>query len=228
MKTKLSILIIAAVAMFSACSEGTVSTAKVETSNDTLSYALGMLIGNNLTQDFDEVNYAVMAKAMEEANAESEEVLFADLNEANMFIQSYMSTVLEKKGKENVEKGEAFLEENANKDGIQVTESGLQYEVITEGTGEKPTAESTVKVHYHGTTIDGEVFDSSVESGQPVEFPLNSVIPGWTEGVQLMSVGSKYKLYVPSELAYGARGAGGAIGPNETLIFEVELLEIVK
>ncbi len=228
MKTKLSIVIVAVVAMFSACSEGSISSAKVETANDSLSYALGMLIGNNLATDFDKVNYAVMAKAMEEANADSGEVLFGDLNEANMFVQNYMQAIQEQKGQANIEKGQAFLEENAAREEVAVTESGLQYEVITEGTGEKPTAESTVKVHYHGTTIDGTVFDSSVERGEPVEFPLNGVIAGWTEGVQLMSVGSKYKLYVPSDLAYGARGAGGPIGPNETLIFEVELLEIVK
>ena len=126
----------------------------------------------------------------------------------------------------DAEKGKAYLAENAKKDGVKVTASGLQYEVIKEGTGKKPAATDTVSVHYEGTLINGQVFDSSIRRGQPVEFPLNRVIPGWTEGVQLMSVGSKYRFVIPSNLAYGEHGAGGAIGPNETLIFEVELLDI--
>lgn len=117
--------------------------------------------------------------------------------------------------------------ENAKREEVKTTESGLQYEVIEEGNGPKPTAEDKVRVHYHGTTIDGEVFDSSVDRGEPTEFPLNGVIKGWTEGIQLMPVGSKYKFYIPSELAYGEQGAQGAIEPNSALIFEVELLDIV-
>ena len=132
----------------------------------------------------------------------------------------------QKAASENSEKGKAYLAENAKKDGVKVTASGLQYEVIKEGTGKKPAATDTVSVHYEGTLINGQVFDSSIRRGQPVEFPLNRVIPGWTEGVQLMSVGSKYRFVIPSNLAYGEHGAGGAIGPNETLIFEVELLDI--
>ena len=132
----------------------------------------------------------------------------------------------QKAASENSEKGKAYLAENAKKEGVKVTASGLQYEVIKEGTGKKPAATETVSVHYEGTLINGQVFDSSIRRGQPVEFPLNRVIPGWTEGVQLMSVGSKYRFVIPSNLAYGEHGAGGAIGPNETLIFEVELLDI--
>jgi FKBP-type peptidyl-prolyl cis-trans isomerase len=132
----------------------------------------------------------------------------------------------QKAASENSEKGKAYLAENAKKDGVKVTASGLQYEVIKEGTGKKPAATDTVSVHYEGTLINGQVFDSSIRRGQPVEFPLNRVIPGCTEGVQLMSVGSKYRFVIPSNLAYGEHGAGGAIGPNETLIFEVELLDI--
>ena len=132
----------------------------------------------------------------------------------------------QKAASENSEKGKAYLAENAKKEGVKVTASGLQYEVIKEGTGKKPAATDTVSVHYEGTLINGQVFDSSIRRGQPVEFPLNRVIPGWTEGVQLMSVGSKYRFVIPSNLAYGEHGAGGAIGPNETLIFEVELLDI--
>ena len=145
---------------------------------------------------------------------------------------NYLNTIMEAKAAERnkplAAKGEAFLAENAKREGVFVTESGLQYEVVTMGEGEKPTAESTVKVHYHGTLIDGTVFDSSVQRGEPIEFPLNGVIKGWTEGLQLMPVGSKFILYIPYQLAYGERGAGQHIGPCEALIFEVELLEIVK
>jgi FKBP-type peptidyl-prolyl cis-trans isomerase len=117
-------------------------------------------------------------------------------------------------------------QKNGKREGVKTTASGLQYEVLKPGTGAKPAATDTVKVHYHGTLIDGAVFDSSVDRGEPISFPLNGVIKGWTEGVQLMPVGSKYKFVIPSELAYGERGAGGKIGPNATLIFEVELLAI--
>ncbi len=124
------------------------------------------------------------------------------------------------------EKGEAFLTENAKKEGVKATASGLQYKVVKEGTGKQPTAANTVKVHYRGTLIDGKEFDSSYKRNEPIEFPLNGVIKGWTEGLQLMKEGSKYQLFIPSSLAYGKRGAGDLIGPDETLIFEVELLEV--
>lgn len=127
---------------------------------------------------------------------------------------------------ENKVAGTTFLAENGKKTNIKTTASGLQYEVLTEGKGKKPTASDNVTVHYKGTTIDGKEFDSSYGRGEPTSFPLNQVIPGWTEGVQLMSEGSKYKFYIPSNLAYGEQGAGGTIGPNETLIFEVELIKI--
>jgi FKBP-type peptidyl-prolyl cis-trans isomerase len=131
-------------------------------------------------------------------------------------------------GRVNREKGEAFLIENAKKKEIQVTASGLQYEVLKKGRGSKPTASSTVKVHYTGTNIDGQIFDSSVERKEPISFPLNAVIPGWTEGVQLMSVGSKYRFYIPQELAYGPGSPTELIPPYSVLIFEVELLDIEK
>jgi len=126
----------------------------------------------------------------------------------------------------NLEKGRQYLEENKNKHGVKTTTSGLQYQVIVEGSGSKPSSSDTVTVHYTGRHIDGKVFDSSVERGTPATFPLSNVIPGWTEGVRLMGVGSKYKFFIPSELGYGANGAGGIIGPNEALIFDVELISI--
>lgn len=125
-----------------------------------------------------------------------------------------------------LQQGEAFLKENAKKEGVQQTASGLQYKVITEGAGKSPKATDTVVVHYRGTLISGKEFDSSYGRGEPIEFPLNGVIKGWTEGVQLMKEGGKLMLFIPPALAYGERGAGGVIGPNETLIFEIELLRV--
>ncbi len=157
------------------------------------------------------------------------------IEEATTYMDELFKEMQEKQAKKQAElnkklaaKGEAFLAENAKREGVIVTESGLQYEVLKMGNGEKPTAESTVEVHYHGTLIDGTVFDSSVERGEPIAFPLGNVIKGWTEGVQLMPVGSKFKFYIPYQLAYGERGAGNLIGPCEALIFEVELIKIVE
>jgi len=146
-----------------------------------------------------------------------------DAATANDYVQTVLNN---KKYGEAKVAGEQFLQENALREEVEVTESGLQYEVLVQGKGPKPTAEQTVKVHYEGTLIDGTVFDSSYQRGEPIEFPLNGVIKGWTEGLQLMPVGSKYKLYIPYELGYGDRGAGQSIPPYATLIFTVELLEI--
>lgn len=125
-----------------------------------------------------------------------------------------------------LEKGQEFLKENAKKEGVKTTASGLQYKVLREGSGKQPKATDTVEVNYEGKLIDGTVFDSSYKRGESISFPLNQVIPGWTEGVQLMKEGAKYQFYIPSKLAYGSRGAGGAIGPDETLIFDVELIKV--
>jgi len=149
-----------------------------------------------------------------------------DPQTANANLQTYMQGKAERAGAENKTKGEAFLAENGKRAEVKTLESGLQYEVITEGTGAKPAATDKVTVHYHGTLIDGTVFDSSVDRGQPASFPVNGVIPGWVEALQLMPTGSKWKLFIPSDLAYGPRGAGGDIGPNATLVFDVELISI--
>jgi FKBP-type peptidyl-prolyl cis-trans isomerase len=143
-------------------------------------------------------------------------------------IQKFFEKVSTKEAAKNAEEGKAFLEQNKTKEGVITTASGLQYEILKAGEGPKPTAEQNVKCNYHGTLINGTVFDSSVDRGEPATFNVSQVIPGWTEALQLMPVGSKWKLYIPGELAYGERGAGKNIGPNTTLIFEVELLEIVK
>ncbi len=205
------------------------------TEDETL-YMRGLEIGSNMSQQFNQSPYLFNDSTIElNINLIKRGIIEGLNQEAIMTAEeatTYLNTTMEAKAAERnktlAAKGEAFLAENATREGVYVTESGLQYEVIAMGEGEKPTAESTVKVHYHGTLIDGTVFDSSVERGEPIEFPLSNVIKGWTEGVQLMPVGSKFKFYIPYQLAYGERGAGELIGPCEALIFEVELIEIVK
>lgn len=231
MKNRNLILAIIAIVFigFTACnsvSKSTSKTAKFESQSDTIAYTLGHSIGSNLLAQFPDVNPEIIAKGIVDGYNKAENPIYATPEESDMAIRAYIKSVSDRKAIETKEKGEAFLAENAKKDGVKVTESGLQYQVILEGNGPKPTVESTVSVTYHGTTIDGVVFDSSVERGDTVSFPLNGVIKGWTEGLQLMPVGSKYKFFIPSDLAYGQRGAGATIGPNSTLIFDVELIEI--
>ena len=141
-----------------------------------------------------------------------------------MSLADKLKSFMQQKENDNLKAGEEFLAENGKRENVVTLPSGLQYEIIKQGTGEKPTAYNTVTCHYHGTTIKGEVFDSSVKRGQPASFPLNAVIKGWTEALQLMPTGSKWKLYIPPHLAYGNRGVSREIGPNSTLIFEVELI----
>ena len=198
------------------------------TTPDIVSYGIGRQLGDQLLYDpFERINAQAVANGVLDSLNGIESPLSNEvIGKAFQEIQAIMAEKSAEKGKVAAEAGKIFLAENAKKDGIQITASGLQYEVITEGSGDKPTAESTVSTHYHGTLIDGTVFDSSVERGQPAEFPVNRVIAGWTEALQLMPVGSKWRLFVPYELAYGEQGSGSTIGPCATLIFEVELLEI--
>ncbi|HBL74556.1 MAG: peptidylprolyl isomerase [Bacteroidetes bacterium GWF2_42_66] len=190
------------------------------------SYSLGLSIGSNLIQSgvksLDPQNFLDGLQDV----FNGQEPKLTD-NEANRILQDFMAEQQAGEGKANMEEGQQFLTENRKKEGIEETASGLQFTILKTGDGELPTLTDQVKCHYHGTLIDGTVFDSSVERGQPAVFPVNGVIQGWVEALQMMPVGSKWRLFVPSGLAYGNRGAGGSIGPNSTLIFDVELLEII-
>ncbi|MEE9412081.1 MAG: FKBP-type peptidyl-prolyl cis-trans isomerase, partial [Methylococcales bacterium] len=198
---------------------------KLETDQDKLSYSLGMMIGGGILKSYDNLDYNVMFEAIKTQHGGQETLL--KQQEASKILSDYHTKNMKKRSAKAQSAGDKYLAENAKREGVTVTESGLQYEVIKSGDGSKPKAIDTVSVHYVGTLLDGTEFDSSVKRGKPATFPLNRVIPGWTEGVQLMNKGSKYRFVIPSDLAYGTRGAGSNIGPDETLIFEVELLDIV-
>ena len=191
-----------------------------------VSYCIGLSVADSLAQqELGGINPEVMAEAI--ADVFGNKDLKYSPEQANQIIQSYIQSVTESKFTVYKEEGEQFLAENASKSGITTTPSGLQYEVVEEGNGPKPTASDTVSVHYHGTLIDGTVFDSSVTRGVPATFGVHQVIKGWTEALQLMPVGSKYRLYIPEDLAYGAHPhPGGPIKPFMTLIFDVELIGI--
>jgi len=236
MKIKgLLVLAIAVAVMLGSCAKQSLSNAKMKTREDSLSYAFGIVNYNALQADSLKLNASIVAKAMldgEKGKPEMSDEI------ARGFIMSFVTerqaVQAEKQAeqdkllyKDYVAENEAFLSKNKDKAGVTVTPSGLQYEVIKMGTGSKPTAANTVRVHYTGTFIDGTEFESSISAGQPVEFPVSGVISGWTEALQLMPVGSKFKLYIPQDLAYGAQGREG-IKPFSTLIFEVELLDILQ
>jgi FKBP-type peptidyl-prolyl cis-trans isomerase FklB len=192
---------------------------------DSVSYALGMSIANNLKQNgIDSVNSEVLASAVKTVMANQKPDL--GQKEANDIINNHIQEKQKAKLKEQTVAGDKFLEENAKKDGVITTESGLQYRVVEMGDGPKPTDGQQVTVHYRGSLIDGTVFDESYKRGQPSSFGVNQVIPGWTEGLKLMPVGSTFEFFIPQELGYGARGAGAAIPPFSTLIFTVELIAV--
>jgi FKBP-type peptidyl-prolyl cis-trans isomerase FklB len=204
------------------------SELQLSTQEQQASYGIGLQMGEQLASNpFDGLEISNVAAGIADAFAGAEsKVSQEELQAAFQVISARMQAAAAEQAEVLGAVGAAYLAENAQKEGVTITESGLHYEVISMGEGEKPTAESTVSVHYHGSLIDGTVFDSSVERGQPAEFPVGGVIAGWTEALQLMPVGSKFKLTIPADLAYGERGAGAAIAPHSTLVFDVELLEI--
>ena len=201
-----------------------------QTIEERVSYGIGRQMGDQLASSpiaglsID----AVLAGLADALNGADSAVAHEELNAAFTEMHQRMQAEEAERGKALAAEGEKFLAENALREGVHVTDSGLQYEIITEGSGEQPTLGSIVRTHYHGTLLDGTVFDSSVERDQPAEFPVSGVIAGWTEALQMMKVGAKWKLFIPYQLAYGERGAGGAIGPYTALVFEVELLDIIS
>ncbi|MEZ7866516.1 MAG: FKBP-type peptidyl-prolyl cis-trans isomerase [Paludibacteraceae bacterium] len=194
---------------------------------DKISYALGLSLGNNLlSSGIKSLNIEKLARGIQDVLEQKKpEITY---QEAQELIDEYFRKLQEQSSEKTISEGKAFLESNGKRPEVITLKSGLQYEIINKGNGNLPKASDKVRVHYHGTLIDGTVFDSSVRRGEPATFGVTQVISGWVEALQLMPVGSKWKLYIPSNLAYGAQGAGQHIGPHTTLIFEVELLDIVK
>ncbi|WP_372639375.1 FKBP-type peptidyl-prolyl cis-trans isomerase [Ancylomarina sp.] len=211
---------------FSSCDKKVDTKMALNTTVDSVSYSIGASFGGNLLQNsLNEVNQDALLAGLNAALAQED--LRIEPRAGGAIINNYIKVLKEKAAEANIAIGEKFLEENKGKEGVVTTESGLQYKVLTAGTGAIPTKDQEVSVHYRGTTIDGKEFDSSYKRNEPAKFLPTRVIKGWTEALQMMPVGSKWELYIPSALAYGPRGAGANIGPNSTLIFEIELLEIV-
>jgi len=214
-----------------ACQSNTQDKVQLKTQKDSVSYSIGMNIGQNLKMQQVNVDPKILAKGIQDIQ-DSNKTLITE-QEAQTVMMNFQKEMMAKQeqkmkaqSESNKIEGEKFLNENKKKAGVVTLPSGLQYKVIKMGNGPKPKATDTVSVHYRGTLIDGTEFDNSIKRGQPATFPLNGFIKGWTEGLQLMPVGSKFEFYIPPDLAYGDRGAGNVIAPNATLIFEVELLSI--
>ena len=201
------------------------SAQKLKNEIDSVSYSLGVNIGENIKNQFPDVDLKNFESGIRDVLSEKKEPKIEGAD-AQKIIKKYFIKAQDKATKQRTEEGEKFLAENAKRKEVIVLESGLQYEILKNGNGPKPSLNDQVTTHYHGTLIDGTVFDSSVERGQPATFPVSGVIKGWTEALQLMEVGSKWKLFIPYNLAYGEKGAGAQIGPYTTLIFEVELIKI--
>jgi FKBP-type peptidyl-prolyl cis-trans isomerase FklB len=235
MKIK-QLLVLCTIVTLVSCGKNAITGSKVQNAEDSLSYAFGINIYNTLKQDSVYLNPTILAKAMMEATSGKATM---DDNAARGYLLTYMNKkehakqikeaeINKEKYKNMIIQGDSFLQKNKEKQGVVVTASGLQYKVVKMGTGAKPTPSDIVKVHYTGTLINGTKFDSSIDRGQPAQFLLSGVIKGWVEGLQLMPIGSKFVLYIPADLAYGATQASEFIKPYSTLIFEVELLDIVK
>ena len=205
---------------------GASTAAAEETFNKDASYALGMNIGSSLKMDEIHPNMDEFLKGINDSLNNSD--LRFTQEQAQQILQDTFMNMMEQRDSGKKQEEVDYLAENSKKPGINITASGLQYEVITEGSGPKPSAADTVRVQYEGTLTNGTVFDSSYARGEPAEFPLGGVIPGWTEGLQLMNTGSKYRFYIPSDIGYGPQGAGQMIPPYATLIFEVELISIIR
>ncbi len=235
--TKMSLVAVAVITLTACQKEAEQKPAALDTDEAKQSYSLGVSVGRYLDSTLDEyskmglsLDSALILRGVQDAVADktalTEEEVQTMMTALEEQFREKQTAIAEAEAAQAVAAGKAYLEENAKKEGVKVTESGLQYEVLQAAEGAKPKATDTVKVHYTGTLVDGTKFDSSVDRGEPAQFPLNRVIPGWTEGVQLMNVGSKYKFTIPSELAYGERDMG-VIKPNSVLVFEVELLDII-
>lgn len=207
-------------------------TTALQTDKEKISYAIGVNMAQSISDIKDEIDLSILQKGMTDKMQGNN--LLVSTEEAQPLLQSFSEKLmareqekLAKASQENLEAGKAYLEKNKTQEGVKTTESGLQYKVLKEGEGKSPGVSDRVRVHYEGTKLDGTVFDSSYKRGEPATFPADQVIKGWTEGLQLMKVGGKYRLFIPADLAYGARGAGQEIGPNEALQFDVELLEVL-
>lgn len=236
-RTYLFVVAVAAVSFcFASCDKAGIGNGgkkPLVTTKDSVSYIIGTDIGHSLMPIKNEISLDMVMQGIKDLldSADlkiSREKMSEIMQNFNMNMNKKMTSERKAIGEKNLAEGTKFLDDNKSKQGVVTTASGLQYTVLTEGKGPKPTATDVVKVNYKGTTLDGKEFDSSYKRGQPATFPLNSVIPGWTEALQLMNVGSKFKVLLPPSLAYGENGSGSVIGPNSVLIFEIELLDIVK
>jgi FKBP-type peptidyl-prolyl cis-trans isomerase FklB len=224
--TSVFIILLSASIVFFGCKKSKGPSVTLRNDVDSVSYALGFNIGSNIKSRFPKVDPMIIAKAIQDVYDSKKDLPF-DPASSGTYINNYSRRMFESMKTENLKKGNDFLAKNKNEKGVVTLPSGLQYKVITEGNGPNPSDTSTVKVNYKGTLIDGTVFDSSYDRGMPATFSLKRIIKGWSEALPKMKVGSKWQLFVPPDLAYGDRGAGQSIGPNEVLIFEVELLDIV-
>lgn len=231
---KKTLLVLAMAGIFAGCSTPPEAPEdpKLDSVDQKVSYGMGLVLGERMSNDLPDLQMDQFLQGIQHGHAGDEDAKRMTRDEIQQALMTYQKELqeeqtrqMEELAQKNKDAGEAFLAENGAREGVETTESGLQYEILEAGDGEKPAATDKVKVHYTGELLSGEVFDSSRERGEPVTFGLNQVIPGWTEGLQLMSEGARYKLYIPSELAYGPGGNRG-IGPNETLVFDVELLSI--